>query len=257
MNRAVPVCVRSLWKRTWPGLSLVFLEALICGSWACIAARAAGVADLGAPLAAFLILRLFPRWRGGMYASHVWRPARLEWEHAIYTELIALGGVVLFFAATGNAPALGHVVPSDRLQVWLVGWFAGWVVLLGGLVAGYRFFLGRLRARWVNVLRVVVVGSGPRAKRFVAWHDRHLRSGYRVIGIVRTTPIQREDCFGYNVLGTVEQLSPQTLATWLAGETVDVVVLAVPPNQERQILQALRGLSGVRLVTASAICSVE
>lgn len=114
------------------------------------------------------------------------------------------------------------------------------ILYFGGLsivvhAAGHYFFrkmLERLRARGYNTRSVLVLGTGPTARRFVHTLVRHSIYGYQVTGMIGPS----------RGLGDLKQYYAGPLKTWKkvrARKNPDIVVYALPYHTEllREIVE--------------------
>ena len=163
----------------------------------------------------------------GLYVSHRLRPLRLELKEVGRAVLIS-SVLLLVGANVGSWPTINvrTVVTFGILSFVLIG-------------AG-RFFLRanlrRLRRRGHNVKTLLLVGGGPRGRRFAAQINRRQDLGYRVLGYVDSdTSFAGEEMEGAPWMGTIEDL-PQILTR----EVIDEVAIALPiKSQYSQIESAV------------------
>jgi Undecaprenyl-phosphate glucose phosphotransferase len=120
---------------------------------------------------------------------------------------------------------------------WAAAWFSGAFALMG---LG-RFVLWRCMLTWTRAGRlgevVAVVGAGPVAQRLL----RSLAarpSTLRVLGVYDDQAAQLpRSCMGYPIRGTVDDLVNEARQ-----QHIDTVLVALPLNEDRQLVEALNRL---------------
>ena len=99
---------------------------------------------------------------------------------------------------------------------------AGFVLVAAGRVA-LRLNLRRLRAHGHNVKALVIIGGGPRGRRFAAQVKHRQDLGYKLLGYVDSDPaFSNDEVSGAPCLGTIEDL-PRIISN----EVIDEVARSV------------------------------
>src|SRR5438105_7563544 len=163
----------------------------------------------------------------GLYVSH--RLSSLRGELREIAHAVAISSLALLVAAQlGNWPTINLLT---------VGGFGvvGFVLVAAGRVA-LRLNLRRLRAHGHNVKALMIVGGGPRGRRFAAQVKHRQDLGYKLLGYVDSDPsFASVELAGAPCLGTIEDL-PRILAN----EVIDEVAIALPiKSQYTQIESAV------------------
>jgi exopolysaccharide biosynthesis polyprenyl glycosylphosphotransferase len=163
----------------------------------------------------------------GLYVSHRLRPLRLELKEVGRAVLIS-SVLLLVGANVGTWPTINvrTVATFGVLSFLLIG--AGRFSL--------RANLRRLRRRGHNVKTLLLVGGGPRGRRFAAQINRRQDLGYRLLGYIDSdTAFAGQEMEGAPWIGTIEDL-PQILTR----EVIDEVAIALPiKSQYSQIESAV------------------
>jgi Undecaprenyl-phosphate glucose phosphotransferase len=121
---------------------------------------------------------------------------------------------------------------SEFSRVWVVAWYAG----TGTGLVGSRFFVQWLLRRWGQesryFRRIVVVGTGPLAARFIesTWSDPSLC----VIGVFDDRAPSRIPAaiHGIRVLGNVSDL-----CSFVRQSRADMVLVALPHSADERIIE--------------------
>jgi len=163
----------------------------------------------------------------GLYVSH--RLSSLRGELREIARAMAIASLALLVAAQmGKWPTINLLT---------VGGFGvvGFVLVAAGRVA-LRLNLRRLRAHGHNVKALMIVGGGPRGRRFAAQVKHRQDLGYKLLGYVDSDPsFASVELAGAPCLGTIEDL-PRILAN----EVIDEVAIALPiKSQYTQIESAV------------------
>ena len=120
----------------------------------------------------------------GLYVSH--RLSSLRGELREIAHAVAISSLALLVAAQlGNWPTINLLT---------VGGFgvSGFVLVAAGRVA-LRLNLRRLRAHGHNVKALVIIGGGPRGRRFAAQVKHRQDLGYKLLGYVDSDPAFSSD----------------------------------------------------------------
>lgn len=124
------------------------------------------------------LLGALPAWHLSLAKAKLYESRRLSggageaWD---VVKGITVGTAVT--AAAGLVLQVGFITPRMVQSVWLVA-----TVLTGTWRLCLRVMLGFVRRAGRNLRLVLVIGSGPRARRLVERLDRRAELGYRVIG---------------------------------------------------------------------------
>ncbi|MBN1793423.1 MAG: sugar transferase [Candidatus Omnitrophica bacterium] len=151
----------------------------------------------------------------GMYAS--FRLKGMPQIVAIIGKTACSG--LLLFAALGYLCKLTHI---SRIFIGMIFVLAALAIAVEKtiLMQGFRW----LRIKGFNFRNILVVGTGPRAQRFIREVLRHREIGLKVIGLVdREKEKIGQWVIGQQVIGTLEDI-PNILHT----RSVDTVVFIVP-----------------------------
>jgi len=119
------------------------------------------------------------------------------------------------------------------------------------LVFGSRY----IRRKGYNLSRVLLVGTGPRAERFIAMLKDHSEWGFKVVGLIDAERSRvDEKFFGYKVVGVLDDI-PQILSK----KTVDEVIFVVPRTWLHDIQQSITDCEtqGVRATVAADLFDVK
>lgn len=134
---------------------------------------------------------------------------------------------------------------------WLAAWFAGSTALL----ATGRIAMDRRIRRWQSEgrlgQRIAVVGAGPVGQHLLRRLNCAGHPDVRIVGVydddVQSLPSR---CMGHRILGSIDDLIGDI---WAHG--IDTVIVALPLDSERQLVETLNKLSlvpvDVRLCPAS------
>src|SRR5437870_6184920 len=163
----------------------------------------------------------------GLYVSHRLSSLRGELREIAYA--VAISSLALLVAAQ-----IGKWPTINLLTVAGFG-VAGFVLVGAGRVA-LRLNLRRLRAHGHNVKALMIVGGGPRGRRFAAQVKHRQDLGYKLLGYVDSDPsFASVELAGAPCLGTIDDL-PRILAN----EVIDEVAIALPiKSQYTQIESAV------------------
>jgi exopolysaccharide biosynthesis polyprenyl glycosylphosphotransferase len=115
-----------------------------------------------------------------------------------------LQAAMLIAVATFSALFLFKLPDVSRLFLLLL--FATQTVVTFGLRLGIRWSLRRLRDRGFNTRYLLVVGTGPSAKRFADRVERHRELGLRVIGHLATGSHPPAAVGSRPVIGTIDDI---------------------------------------------------
>src|ERR1044072_1873449 len=151
----------------------------------------------------------------GLYLSHRLSAHRDELKEITRAILIS-AGLLLVAAKIGNWPTI-----NTRTVLTFV-------VLSFGLVASMRILLRlnlrRLRKSGHNVKPLLLVGGGPRGRRFAQQVQERQDLGYRLLGYIDNgAAYSRDTIFGAPWLGSLEDLP-----LILANEVIDEAAIALP-----------------------------
>lgn len=113
----------------------------------------------------------------------------------------------------------------DVSRLFLLALFVSQTLLTFGLRLGIRGVLGVLRDRGYNTRYLLVVGTGPSARRFADRVERHRELGLRVAGHLSIRAGGPEAVGGRPVLGTVESIEEV-----MAERVIDEVAVCLPPE---------------------------
>ncbi len=198
------------------------------------------------------------------YASTVdglWLVGRLEpGAAAAHLQLIPLVALISILASASRSPRLhgqsniaqlmfaaryGLILLTGVLAVAYVGRFDfihRTIVLLASGLVGAVLFVNRLFLRWwyfrgrrenpYNYLKILVIGSGNRAKNLIDTYRSQSEWGIDVVGVLDPRP-ERVD--GLQVLGGLEEIRPL-----LAREVIDEVIVCVPRSLINDVGEIVR-----------------
>jgi len=127
----------------------------------------------------------------------------------------------LIFTSIGFLTQTIYISRSFILFLFIITSFALLIEKIA-LIIMFR----ELRRRGFNFRNILLVGSGPRAKRFIDEMNQSKEIGLKLVGLVDIDPIllQRE-VHGYRVIGTIKDI-PQIIEA----HSVDIVVFVIPRN---------------------------
>ncbi|MGE4092131.1 MAG: sugar transferase [Candidatus Binatia bacterium] len=138
-----------------------------------------------------------------------WLVAMLSWLPVV----LFLGKIVLFHA---------QVIPIDRttLLISVVADLSLFSVLYLSLLSHFHPTLHALSAE----RRVLIIGSGNRARRLAATFSRSKKARTYIVGYLDPDPTRvNRSVLGYRVLGTIDDIS-----VVLKDQVIDEVIMAVP-----------------------------
>ncbi len=113
----------------------------------------------------------------------------------------------------------------DVSRLFLLALFASQTLVTFGLRLTIRWSLRRLRDRGYNTRYLLVIGTGPSARRFADRVERHRELGLRVIGHLSVGDDRPLMVGARPVLGTVEEVEEI-----LHSRVVDEVAVCLPPE---------------------------
>lgn len=113
----------------------------------------------------------------------------------------------------------------DVSRLFLVALFASQALVTFALRMAIRWSLGRLRDRGYNTRYLLVIGTGPSARRFADRVERHRELGMRVIGHLSVGDERPLEVAGRPVLGSVEDVEDI-----LHSRVVDEVAVCLPTS---------------------------
>ena len=153
----------------------------------------------------------------GLYRSH--RAVRFFKEASSALLVSALDVLIL--------TAVLFALHLDNMSRWLLGFFylVSSALLLGKRMC-LRVLLHRFRAKGYNLKHVVLVGSGPAAKRYLSKIRAQKNLGYQVDGVV-------SDCGAWGGLSLLGEYA--ALEEILTRRKPDEVVLAIPAEDNARV----------------------
>jgi len=175
-----------------------------------------------------LILSWYAAFAGQrLYVSH--RLSSLGQELKKIARAVVISAVGLLVVAQ-----LGRWPTINPLTVTVFGVLS--FALIGCMRVMLRHNLRRLRQRGHNVKSLLIVGGGPRGRRFATQIHRRHDLGYKVLGYIDSDPaFASNEIAGAPWLGSVEDLS-----RIVANEVIDEVAIALPiKSQYSQIESAV------------------
>ncbi len=159
-----------------------------------------------------------------------------RWTSFIDEASIIASGVTTGMALVILYSFLSRFSPS-RL-IFIYAWILGIVLLATQRLVG-RWIRAWLWARERAVDRVIVIGSGPAARRIMQYLYNHPRLGYRILGYVDVEPPAAPLVLGTErgvvqppYLGTLDQA-----VSLFRSVQVDEVIVALPPAHHDRILE--------------------
>jgi exopolysaccharide biosynthesis polyprenyl glycosylphosphotransferase len=187
-------------------------------------------------------------WAGAVLAAIAW-PSALRWvgayrSHRVENPLVVArtlgaGGLAALLLLLGGAFAL-RLHRLDPLVI--VAFSAANLVALGGMRFAVFSGLRWLRRRGYNYRNVVVLGTGPRARRLAAEIESHPAWGLRIRGFADDDPRPADLALvGARYLGPM-----RGLVDLIRSETIDEVLFALPR----------RWLGQESTANAQALCEV-
>jgi len=162
-----------------------------------------------------------------LYVSHRLQSLRGELME-IVRAIVICSAALLIAAQLGKWPTINFATVAG---FGLIGLLFVTIVRLG-----LRLNLRRLRAHGHNVKSLLLIGGGPRGRRFAAQVQRRQDLGYRLLGYVDSDfAFANQQMNGAQWLGRLEDL-PRVIAT----EVIDEVAIALPiKSQYTQIESAV------------------
>jgi exopolysaccharide biosynthesis polyprenyl glycosylphosphotransferase len=158
-----------------------------------------------------------------------------------------------------SAGVFGAVIFFLKVEFVSRGFFMFFVVLGFALLLAEKWcmvLLSRsIRRTGYNYRQILLVGTGPRAGRFVELLTSHPEWGFRLIGLVDDEEERmNSDFFGVNVIGTFKDI-PRILRE----KVVDEVVFVVPRKWLEKVQEfiALCELQGIKASVAADIFDLK
>lgn len=177
-----------------------------------------GIGDLSPH--SWLLIAIIPLWEGMIVWAKVFLPSRT----AGYFDVIWTVAACVFLA-TGAFGAVAFALQLEFLSRGVILIFvAVSTVLLSVEKCGLIFVLRFLRRKRRNLNFMLVVGTGPRACKFLQDIDDHPEWGIQVVGLIdKDAEMVGKSVRGHSVLGRLEDI-PYILST----QVVDTVTYIVP-----------------------------
>jgi exopolysaccharide biosynthesis polyprenyl glycosylphosphotransferase len=170
-------------------------------------------------IADFRVARVYGDWRGRTWLDHVYRIINA-----------AAKSVVLVLAATFVVQPLQY----SRLLLIEAGVVS--MVLLAFSRLAYALVLGRLRARGIGAVRVIIVGAGEIGRTVMRTIVARPQLGYQIVGFVDDHPEKGTTDIGrFPALGPIANL-PRVMEEEAAGE----VIITLPWTAHRRILEIVQ-----------------
>ena len=161
-----------------------------------------------------------------------------RWTSFLDEASIIASGVTTAMALVILYSFLSRFSPSRLIFIY------AWILAIGLLVT--QRLVGRWIRAWLwaherGVDRVVVIGSGPAARRIMQYLYNHPRLGYRVLGYIDLEPPLEPLALGTErgvvqppYLGTLDEAVDRFRAT-----QVDEVIVALPPAHHDRVLEVV------------------
>src|SRR5437867_7903002 len=160
-----------------------------------------------------------------LYVSHRLQSLRGELKE-IARAIVICSAALLIAAQLGKWPTINFATVAG---FGLIGLLFVTIVRLG-----LRLNLRRLRAHGHNVKSLLLIGGGPRGRRFAAQVQRRQDLGYRLLGYVDSDfAFANQQMNGAQWLGRLEDLS-----RLIATEVVDEVAIALPIKSQYTQIEA-------------------
>ena len=174
----------------------------------------------------FRFARVYREWRGRTWLDHVYR---------IFNGVAK--SVVVILAATFVLQPLQY----SRLLLVEAGVII--IVLLAVSRTVHSLVLGRLHARGIGAVRVIIVGGGEISRTVMRAIVGRPQMGYQIVGFVDDHPdIGSTDIGRFPALGPVGNLP-----SLLDREAVDEVIITLPWAAHRRIMGIVRECQGRRI----------
>ena len=181
---------------------------------------------------AILGFLLLTTWHAALATQNLYVSHRLQSLRGELKEIAR--AIVICSAALLIAAQLGKWPTINAATVAGFGFLSLTLVITVRL--GLRLNLRRLRAHGHNVKSLLLIGGGPRGRRFAAQLQRRQDLGYKLLGYVDSDlALANQQITGAQWLGRLEDL-PRVIAT----EVIDEVAIALPiKSQYTQIESAV------------------
>ena len=168
----------------------------------------------------WLLLIIIPIWVGGLIWADVWRPTRtVGYREIIWVVFASVFVSAGFFGAASFALQLTFM---SRGIILVFVFFSATALSIEkcAALAGLQM----LRRRNRNLRYQLLVGTGPRAKRYIKEIEWHPQWGIRIIGLIdKDDRIIGTEVSGHKVIGGLE-----SIPGILASTVVDTVTFVVP-----------------------------
>src|SRR5439155_11844420 len=181
---------------------------------------------------AILGFLLLTTWHAALATQNLYVSHRLQSLRGELKEIAR--AIVICSAALLIAAHLGKWPTINAATVAGFGFLS--LILVITVRVGLRLNLRRLRAHGHNVKSLLLIGGGPRGRRFAAQVQRRQDLGYKLLGYVDSDlAFANQQITGAQWLGRLEDL-PRVIAT----EVIDEVAIALPiKSQYTQIESAV------------------
>ena len=181
---------------------------------------------------AILGFLLLTTWHAALATQNLYVSHRLQSLRGELKEIAR--AIVICSAALLIAAQLGKWPTINAATVAGFGFLS--LILVITVRLGLRLNLRRLRAHGHNVKSLLLIGGGPRGRRFAAQLQRRQDLGYKLLGYVDSDlAFANQQITGAQWLGRLEDL-PRVIAT----EVIDEVAIALPiKSQYTQIESAV------------------
>ncbi len=165
-----------------------------------------------------LIVFLFS-WFAALSYSGIYSSLRTR--HIMLVMLLTAKAAAVSLVINGACFYIFHMHELSRLTIILGTIFCAGLIFVSrlGLILFFHFF----RRRGYNYRRILIIGSGRRAQRFVSLVQEHEEWGLKIAGIVDRDPeLKGRRVMEYTVLGTFEDI-PRIIHENIVDEVVFVV----------------------------------
>ncbi|MCD4782152.1 MAG: sugar transferase [Candidatus Omnitrophica bacterium] len=170
-------------------------------------------------------------WLSSLYLFNMYTSFRLKGiPHII---LIIIKSCLLSIFLFGSVIYLFRLTHVSRVFVLLSFFYASLLILSEKVVV--LSLLRNLRRKGFNFREIMVVGTGPRARRFINQIDKHREFGLNIKGLIDADPDKVGEKFaGYPVIGTLKDI-PEILRN----NAINHIFYIVPHSWLKQIEESV------------------
>jgi len=168
----------------------------------------------------WLVLIAVPVWVGLMSSDGVYMNFRTKAFVEIMWRVFRTG--LLSILLMGSGIFLLKMTLTSRFYVGIFAAIA--YIFLGIEKALWRWILDYSFRQGYNLVNMLIVGTGPRAQKFIRSVHDHARWGLKIVGLIDDDPkLLGKDVMGYQVIGRVRDI-PRILREFV----IDRVIFVVP-----------------------------